>query len=579
MNDRLQDLASAYLNGELSETETAELRALLRNDPQALREFVRSMDFHAELRKIHLERKGTREALKELRPRRRLLWISAAAAAVLVAGLALWLRTPAPGARLESLVGQVRGATLGEPIPAGREIETVGDSRATLVYEDGTRVELKARTLISDVAQARVLLTRGALTATVRPQPADRPMTFVTPQGEARVLGTTLRLSVEADATRLEVTEGKVRLTRGADSVEVAADHVAVASKTAILDSKPITELRAADLVRRMAPNSWLSIPGTRLRQACPDPARFAKLKDPRGIIESWSGGALDTRRNRLVVWGGGHVNYQGNELYAFDLDTLRWERLTDPTADPALGQQVNRDGTPMARATYNGLAYLAQADRLFALGGDLANSPGPAADITWSFDFGTRTWQNRQPGGDRPPSWVGCTSAYDPATRKVWWGESRTPANAGLFSYDVEANRWTKHAPDHFYYQTSAVDTRRGRLVCIGDGKLFSYDIRGGNPVRKNWATTGAEALIAKGNPGWDYVESSDRLVGWAGGAVQVLDPETRVWKSFDAPGAPAATANGIFGRWRYVPSLAVFVVVTGIDENVHFYKPPQGD
>jgi hypothetical protein len=37
----------------------------------------------------------------------------------------------------------------------------------------------------------------------------------------------------------------------------------------------------------------------------------------------------------------------------------------------------------------------------------------------------------------------------------------------------------------------------------------------------------------------------------------------------------APAPTQNGIFGRWRYVPSLDAFVVVTAIDQNVQFYKP----
>ena len=27
----------------------------------------------------------------------------------------------------------------------------------------------------------------------------------------------------------------------------------------------------------------------------------------------------MDTTRGRLVIWGGGHADYKGNEIYAFD--------------------------------------------------------------------------------------------------------------------------------------------------------------------------------------------------------------------------------------------------------------------
>ena len=376
------------------------------------------------------------------------------------------------------------------------------------------------------------------------------------------------------------MTKGVVRLTRGkiGDSADVAAGHFAAVSETKAPESKALLSER----VRRMAPNSWLSLPDTQLRQVVPDPARFPKVRgigNPKAIIDSWSGGALDTRRNRLLIWGGGHTNYRGNEVYAFDLESIAWERLTDPGLNPAAGRQVNDEGAPIARATYNGLAYIAHADRMFALGGDSADS-AVTPDATWTFDLAANSWENRDPIGDRPPTWVGATSAYDPATRKVWWGEGRSPANAGLYSYDFDLNRWTRHTPDFFYYQTSAVDTRRGRLVSAGDGKVFAHDVRGGGtPTRQVWRTTGGDALLAKANPGFDYDSAADRLVGWGGGAVHVLHPGTKTWTSYDAPGAPPPTPNGIFGRWRYVPSLDVFVVVTGIDENVHLYKLPEGD
>lgn len=56
-----------------------------------------------------------------------------------------------------------------------------------------------------------------------------------------------------------------------------------------------------------------------------------------KNVINAQSGAAADTRRNRLYLWGGGHGDYSGNEIYALDLNaspvTLR--RVTDPTLPP----------------------------------------------------------------------------------------------------------------------------------------------------------------------------------------------------------------------------------------------------
>ena len=49
--------------------------------------------------------------------------------------------------------------------------------------------------------------------------------------------------------------------------------------------------------------------------------------------ITAWTGAAFDKRRQRLLVSGGGHNDYGGNEVYAFSLMDLKWLRLTDPIA------------------------------------------------------------------------------------------------------------------------------------------------------------------------------------------------------------------------------------------------------
>ena len=505
-------------------------------------------------------------------------WILASAAALLVAVVAGYFLLPrsAPEgiARLERTEGRVLRAGLavgpGAVLAVGDGLETNGKGRAVFVFNDGTRVDLGAETKLRGLdvkGGKKLVLSQGTLTADVVRQP--EPMTVRTPEGEARVLGTLLRLAVSGGSTRLEVEKGLVRLTRLSDreSADVAAGQFAVASA----DVKPVARPLGLARIAAMAPGSWHSIPDTRMSQVFPDKAKFPGIQGrmgPDAVVAAWGGGAFDARRNRLLVWGGGYTDYHGNELYAFSLETLAWERLTEPNPSPNLNSDANADGTPNSRETFNGLAVVAHADRLFALGGAVAGNGFGVCNRPWLFDFASKTWTKRSPGGENPAAGLGLLCSYDPVGRKVWWGDER-----GLFSYDTDQDRWTKHADDKFHYQTGAVDTKRGLWVVVGSGEVAAYDLK--RPVRQVWKTSGGDAVVKKSNPGLDYDPVRDRLTAWSGGAVYTLDPATKAWTARDVPGAPAPTPNGIFGRWRYVPAADAFILVTSAGEDVRIYKP----
>ncbi len=135
--------------------------------------------------------------------------------------------------------------TAGAPILAGQSILT-GAGRATIVYSDKTRVELGADTQVDNLkvdGGKGLFLAFGRILAVVSKQPKDQPMLCGTPYGEAKVLGTTLKLIVDPErkTTRLEVEEGRVQLKNLAGkTVDVLSGHYAVAAEGTDLVSRPL---------------------------------------------------------------------------------------------------------------------------------------------------------------------------------------------------------------------------------------------------------------------------------------------------------------------------------------------------
>jgi len=129
-------------------------------------------------------------------------------------------------------------AKAGLSLAAGQGLETgAANARAVLVFPDHTRVEFGPDSVIAEVRTAggkQISVTKGTVLAEVARQPKDQPLIFTTPHGEAKVVGTTLRLVVDVDpkkGTRLEVDEGKVELKNLAKkTVMVESDHYAVAA-------------------------------------------------------------------------------------------------------------------------------------------------------------------------------------------------------------------------------------------------------------------------------------------------------------------------------------------------------------
>ena len=95
----------------------------------------------------------------------------------------------------------------------------------------------------------------------------------------------------------------------------------------------------------------------------------------PSRIILAWSSFAWDSNRATLLLFGGGHANYSGNEVYLWRAASRMWERASLPSQmiKDALGNTMAIDGVdkaPVSTHTYDNNLFLPNLDRMLVLGG-----------------------------------------------------------------------------------------------------------------------------------------------------------------------------------------------------------------
>lgn len=307
---------------------------------------------------------------------------------------------------------------------------------------------------------------------------------------------------------------------------------------------------------------------------------------DPRNLINAWSSSAWDSRRGDLILYGGGHANYAGNDVYRWRATTLNWERMSLPSDIASLGSYpwLTVDGpnaSPQAAHTYDNNIYLPIADRFLTFGGAKYASGGqyliedtggtfrgtgpyffdPArADenkvggITGSHSqwdnlylgvIGGEMWENRDvpdntPGAVFPGSFIEGSTGYTQEN-----GKDVVFVNAGnslLFKYtindidDPTQDDWEEIGRDGGWGQGAGAYLPMHDLYVSISGSVFSYwDLSTASPTNSNVAfvpngpslddiSTGTHGL---GDYGMDYDPSRNRFLLWGGGGdVYALDP-----------------------------------------------------
>lgn len=290
--ERFDLLLERYLDNTLTTGEQTELRDLLAVRPELRARFVALLTQEAALRKVRpveltasarFDLRGakaqsgdpsaeagrgvsTRHSAGSVRRSQRSMrrtevgWMPVALAAsvalIATAYLALFHQPAVPTARV-AVVEVVRVASVrmvegqgsspvfmrgGQELPLavdlklrpGDELNTQGGMVALQYLNEDTTLELKhgtCATFLADNSGKQIQLDTGEVRASVVRQPAGQTLRIVTPQAQAIVVGTRFDLSVRGDLTRLEVTEGCVRLAReNGESLDVGAGRIALAT-------------------------------------------------------------------------------------------------------------------------------------------------------------------------------------------------------------------------------------------------------------------------------------------------------------------------------------------------------------
>jgi hypothetical protein len=304
------------------------------------------------------------------------------------------------------------------------------------------------------------------------------------------------------------------------------------------------------------------------------------------GVMSAWGGGVWDEDERRLLIFGGGHGDYGGNELYAWNADTAAFSRLTSPTGaigntgtltDGLEASGVYFDGQPRSFHTYNNLAL--RNGTLWCSGG----SPyvnGGFTSRPFYFDAEAGSWVK-----DSNESIASSGSlCYDPVRDHfMCFGQSTSPP----FIYDPVTHTRTSHAKGWTAsaYNRSIYDPVRDAVLIAKDSDTIQIIDAAGvaNTVVMTTSGTGPTGL---GHIGFVYDSRADRYLWWNGGTtIYTLTPPvgdfragTWVWSTISVSGSNTVTPTsappaGTFGRFWYSEIMNCVGVVNAVTQKMYVF------
>jgi hypothetical protein len=311
-------------------------------------------------------------------------------------------------------------------------------------------------------------------------------------------------------------------------------------------------------------------------------------------IMYAWSGGIYDSRDRWIVVGNAGnHQSYFGNELYAFELSTLRWTRLDDPSSPEGYRCKsvYMPDGNPVNAHTYGSVSYYPPTNswiQAMLYASDVNGCPDEgAAPFIEAFDLTAKKWHrlfdysDNQQAHCLSPDMV---TGYDPSDEKLYITISDAHCTSSV--YDFRSGKFAAvpnggHLSD--YHMSGAVEPG---VMLVAMSRLGFNALRFDGSGMTAPTTTGDRSCQDYFGPGgqtangiqWDA--AARRFVSMVPGTRKVclLDPKDWHWTVItmggDVPSPECGNCNGVFGRFIYDPEDDCLLYVGGVREHVFIGK-----
>lgn len=357
----------------------------------------------------------------------------------------------------------------------------------------------------------------------------------------------------------------------------------------------------------------WAEITGTNFNTACKTYNTHSGHTGCRSIVDAYSSAAFDPIKQRLLLFGGGHKDYFGNEVYAVNLATTAptITRLTAPTQPyttyeycaEGLPYLLSPTGVPLpytapsSRHTFDGLIFVPHANTFLSFGGALACYASWTSNSFWLLNMATLQWEERQPQVelwnaatnmftlstqplvDRPQRQEGAMLDYDAKEKVVLLHDK-----VCLYTYNLETNVARRLScqkpaglPQLGYINTGIFDptTRKFHVLGAKEHYVFSVDAP---YTAARVGLVGDHTMANAYYPGLTYDTLRKEIVGFDGGdSIWRFDPTKNQWFPLWFAGGPGArNPTGTYKRFTYVPSQDIYWLVNNGNQNMFTLRRP---
>ena len=266
----------------------------------------------------------------------------------------------------------------------------------------------------------------------------------------------------------------------------------------------PVTGSSLMERIASAPAGSWIKVNINRFEDVWTPVAQRARTNDvpmgnPGKIITAWGAMTWDDNRRQLIIWGGGHADYAGNDVYRFDAGTLRWERASLPSAvvapfgDARFFTIDGASSAPMSSHTYDNLEFLPLLDRLITFGGAIYNTGQYFLQDDGVTRTGPYLWDPSRASGDM----VGGRNGSQVRAHGVSRGDRRRNVDESRQHRRRMASAAAR--PDSFVNGTSAYVVEEGvESVLVSEaphagGDLFRYTMPApADPSLDRWSLIG---------------------------------------------------------------------------------------